>query len=32
MDAETRRELEQYYQPHDKRLASLLGRSLQWVR
>jgi len=32
MDAETRRELEQYYQPHDERLASLLGRSLQWVR
>ena len=32
MGPETRRELEQYYQPHDERLASLLGRSPWWLR
>jgi hypothetical protein len=32
MEAETRSELEQYYQPHNERLADLLGRSPQWVR
>lgn len=32
MAAGTRRMLEQYYQPHNERLAGLLGRSPQWVR
>lgn len=32
MDADTRRMLEQHYQPHNERLTSLLGRSPQWVR
>jgi hypothetical protein len=32
MAAETQRMLEQHYQPHNERLADLLGRSPQWVR
>ena len=32
MEAETRRMLEQHYQPHNERLADLLGRSPQWAR
>jgi len=32
MAAETRRMLEQHYQPHNERLADLLGRSPQWAR
>lgn len=32
MAADTRRILEQHYQPHDERLTNLLGRSPQWVR
>lgn len=31
METETRRMLEQHYQPHNERLAGLLGRSPQWI-
>jgi hypothetical protein len=32
MAEETRDKLQRYYQPHNERLASLLGRPPQWAR